>query len=40
MYYLILIVPPYKERVEREYPDIYDEIYEERDVPKLLFNLK
>lgn len=41
MYYLILIVPSvFKERVEREYPDIYDEIYEERDIPKILFSLK
>jgi hypothetical protein len=41
MYYLILIVPsPYKERIEREYPEIYDEIYEERDIPKILYNFK
>ena len=41
MYYLILIVPSrFKERVEREYPEIYDEIYEDRDIPKILYNLK
>lgn len=41
MYYLILIVPSqFKERIEEDYPDMYDEIYEGRDIPKLLYNLK
>jgi hypothetical protein len=41
MYYLILIVPPaFRQRVEDSYPDIYDELYEGGDIPKLLFELK
>ena len=41
MYYLILIVPSYvRERVERNYPDIFDEIYEDKDIPKMLYNLE
>jgi hypothetical protein len=41
MYYLIVIVPSaVKERVEREYADIYDELYDGRDIPKLLYDLK
>lgn len=41
MYYLILIVPsPFRDRIEREYSDIYDEIFEDRDIPKMLYNLK
>ena len=26
--------------LERDYPDIYDELYEGRDIPKLLYDLK
>jgi len=41
MYYLILIVPSsIKDRVERDYPDIYDEIVEGEDIPKLLYDLR
>lgn len=41
MYYLILIVPPaFRQRVENSYLDIYDELYDGRDIPKLLFELK
>lgn len=41
MYHLIVIVPSnVRERVERDYPDIYDELYEGRDIPKLLYDLK
>ncbi len=41
MYYLILIVPsPFRDRIERNYPDIYDELYEDRDIPKMLYNIK
>lgn len=41
LYYLILIVPsPVKDRVESDYPDIYDEIYDGRDIPKLLCDLE
>jgi hypothetical protein len=41
MYYLVLIVPStFKDRVERDYPDISDEICEGSDVPKLLYDLK
>ena len=41
MYYLILIVPSVvKERVARDYPDIYDELYDGADIPKLLYDLK
>jgi hypothetical protein len=41
MYYLILIVPPqFKERIEESYHDVYDEIYEGKDIPKLLYNLR
>ena len=40
MYYLILIVPSnVKYRVEINYPDIYNEIYEGEDIPKMLFDL-
>lgn len=41
MYYLILIVPSiFRERVKWDYPDIYDELYDGADIPKLLFDLK
>lgn len=41
LYYLIIIVPStFKERVEKDYPEIYDEIYDGRDFPRLLYNLK
>ena len=41
LYYLILIVPSsFKERVERDYPEIFDEIYDGADIPKLLYELK
>lgn len=41
LYYLILIVPSaFRERVERDYPGIYDEIYDDRDIPRLLYDLK
>ena len=41
LYYLILIVPSaVRERIERNYPDIYDEICDGRDIPKLLYDLK
>ncbi|MGA2682018.1 MAG: DUF2400 family protein [Candidatus Bathyarchaeia archaeon] len=41
LYYLILIVPSsFKERVEKDYPDIFDEIYDGADIPKLLYELK
>jgi hypothetical protein len=41
MYYLILIVPSAeKERVKKSYLDIYDELYDGADIPKLLFDLK
>lgn len=40
-YYLILIVPSaVKDRVKDDYPDIFDEICEGRDIPRLLYNLK
>ncbi len=41
MYYLTLIVPStFKERVENDYPEIYDEIVDGRDLPELLYDLK
>ena len=41
MYYLILIVPSsVKDRVEEDYRNAYDEIWDGGDVPKLLFNLR
>ncbi len=41
MYYLILLVPSSaKERIEKVYPDIYDEIFEDKDIPKMLYELK
>ena len=41
MYYLMLIVPSsVKERVQRNYPDIYDEIFEGKEIPKMLYDLK
>jgi hypothetical protein len=41
MYYLILIVPSrFKDRVEEDYPEAFDEIWDGSDTPKLLFNLK
>jgi len=40
-YYLILIVPStVKDRVKDDYLDMFDEIYEGRDIPRLLYNLK
>ncbi len=40
-YYLILIVPSaVRDRVEDDYPDIFDEICEGRDIPRLLYDLK
>ena len=40
MYYFILIVPsPVRDRIERDYSDIYDEIYEGKDIPKMLYNI-
>jgi hypothetical protein len=41
LYYLILIIPSaFKERVENDYPEIYDEVYDGLDIPKLLYDLK
>ena len=41
MYYLILLVPSsVKERVERDYPDIFDELFEAKEIPKMLYDLK
>lgn len=41
LYYMILIAPTQvKKRVEEDYPDIFDELYDGRDVPRLLYNLK
>jgi hypothetical protein len=41
MYYLILIVPPaFTQRIETSYSDIYDELYDGTDIPKLLYELK
>jgi len=41
MYYLVLIVQSsVRERVERNYPDIYNEIIEGKDLPKMVFDLK
>ena len=41
VYYLVLIVQSsVRERVERTYPDIYDEIIEGKDLPKMVFDLK
>lgn len=41
MYYLILIVPSQViNRVERDYPDIYDDLCEGRDIPKMLYSIK
>ena len=41
MYYLILIVPsPVIERIKKNYSDIYDEIYEGKDIPKMLYQIK
>ncbi len=41
VYYLVLIVQSsVRERVERDYPDIYDEIIEGKDLPKMVFDLK
>ncbi len=40
-YYLVLIVQSsVRERVERNYPNIYDEIIEGKDLPKMVFELK
>lgn len=40
-YHIILIVPSeVKDRVENDYPDVFDEICDGEDVPKLLYNLK
>lgn len=40
-YYLVLIVPSsVRERVERTYPYIFDEIVEGKDLPKMVFDLK
>ena len=41
MYYLILIVPSnVKYRVEINYPDTFNQIYEGEDIPKMLFDLQ
>ena len=40
-YHLVMIVPPQvKERVHWRYPEIFDELYETKDVPELLYKLK
>lgn len=41
LYYLVLIVPSaVRERIERNYPYIYDEICDGRDILRLLYDLK
>ena len=41
MYRLILIVlSQARDRVERDYPDTHDDLFEGRDIPKMLYNLK
>jgi len=40
-YYLVLIVPSqFKARIKKSYPHIADEIWDARDVPRLLYDLK
>lgn len=40
-YYLILIVPPqFKGRISKSYPTIADEIWDAKDLPRLIYDLK